>query len=135
MAFINWTDALSVQIESLDTQHKNLIEQINKFYTNYDQKATKERMETLIKAMKEYTVFHFQTEEQIMRQCDYPNYISHKAEHDKFIEKVSDYEQRYQSGKLLLSVEITNFIRDWVSTHIQGTDKKYSDFFIQNGIQ
>jgi hemerythrin-like metal-binding protein len=135
MAFINWSDELSVQIESIDDQHKKLIEQINLFCTNFNQGSKKEKMETLIKAMKDYTVFHFTTEEKYMQQLNYPDYSSHKAEHDKFVKTVSNFEERYKNGKLLISLEITNFIKDWASNHIQGTDKKYSDFFIRNGVK
>jgi hemerythrin-like metal-binding protein len=135
MAFINWSDELSVQIKSIDDQHKILIEQINMFCANFNIGSKTEKMENLIKAMKDYTIFHFSTEEKYMKQLNYPEYNSHKAEHDKFVETVTDYEERYKNGRLLLSVEITFFIKEWVSTHILVTDKKYSEFFTRNGIK
>lgn len=135
MAAINWTDELSVEIDSIDKQHKILVDLINSFYENINQGSKKEKIEELIKSMKDYTVFHFSTEEKYMKDFDYPDFYNHKVEHDKFVETVLNFEERYKSGKLLLSVEITNFIKVWASNHIMGTDKMYSKFFIQNGLK
>lgn len=135
MAAINWTDDLSVRISSIDEQHKRLINLINDFYENIRLKTPKEKISDLIKEMKEYTVFHFSAEEKYFRQYNYPGYLKHKEEHDDFVRKVLDFEERYKSGKMLLSVEITNFIKEWVSHHICHTDKMYSDFLIQRGIK
>ncbi|HEY4786613.1 MAG TPA: bacteriohemerythrin [Bacteroidales bacterium] len=135
MATINWNDNLSVKIDSIDQQHKKLIELVNTFYDNINLGTSKEKMMKLIKGLKEYTVFHFSTEERYMKQFNYPAYLGHKAEHDKFIETVINYEERYKSGKLLVTIEVTNFIKDWITSHIMGTDQKYSDFLIRNGVR
>lgn len=135
MAAINWNESLSVKIASIDEQHKKLISMINSFYDNINEKSSKELMFDLIKALKEYTVFHFSIEEKYMKQYEYPGYASHKKEHDKFFEKVLSFEERYKNGKLILTVEITNFIKDWVSDHIMNIDKKYSDYLIKKGVK
>ncbi len=136
MATITWTDeVLSVNIPSIDDQHKKLIHLINEFYRNISIQSSKESIFKLIKALKEYTVFHFSTEEQYMKQYGYPEYIEHKAEHDRFVQRVLDFEDRYKNGKLILTLEITNFIKNWVSNHIKTTDKKYSDFLINRGVR
>ncbi len=85
--------------------------------------------------MKEYTVFHFSTEEQYMIQYNYPEYLEHKVEHVRFVQRVLDFENRYKNGKLILTLEITNFIKKWVANHIITTDKKYSDFLINRGVR
>jgi hemerythrin len=135
MAAIDWNENLSVRIDSIDFQHKKLIDLINSFYDHINQGSQKEKMLELIKSLKDYTVFHFSIEEKYMKQINYPGYMNHKFEHDKFIGTVQNFEDRYKNGKLLLTVEITNFIKDWISKHIMGTDKKYSDFFIKNGVR
>jgi hemerythrin-like metal-binding protein len=135
MAFINWSENLSVKIGSIDNQHKKLVEHINAFYDSVAQGSSKEKTLELIKAMKNYTVSHFTSEENIMKQYNYPAFSAHKVEHDKFVAKVLDFEDRFKSGKLLLSIEITNFIKDWLTSHIMGTDKKYSDFLLKNGVK
>ncbi len=69
-----------------------------------------------------------------MRIFNFPGYAAHKSEHESFIAKVLDFEERFKSGKLLLTPEITRFVRDWAPNHIVITDKKCSDFLIKNGV-
>src|SRR5271157_3259308 len=108
MATINWTENLSVKIKSIDDQHKKLIDLINGFYDNVRDKSSKEMIFELIKSLKEYTVFHFSTEEKYMKQYGFPGFSGHKIEHDNFVKKVLDFEDRYKNGKLILTIEVTN---------------------------
>lgn len=135
MEVISWNDTLSVKINSIDAQHKKLVELINTFYENIQKGSTKGKLLELIDALKQYTVYHFSTEERYMMRFNFPEYKNHKQEHDKFVETVLDFEKRYKNGKLILTVEITNFIKEWVTNHIKGTDKKYSDLLIKNGVK
>lgn len=135
MAVINWNESLSVKVESIDSQHKKLIDLINTFYEGISQGSNKEKLVEMILALKNYTVYHFGTEEKYMEKFGYPDYASHKKEHEQFVKKVLDFEERFKSGKMLLTLEVTGFIKDWISHHIMGTDKKYSDFFISKGIK
>ncbi len=135
MAVIIWDETLSVKIDSIDLQHKKLINLINSFYENLNRDSNKEKMLELIVALKDYTLFHFSSEEKCMKQTNYPDFEKHKIEHQRFIAAVKDFEDRYVHGKLLLSMEITSFIKDWITKHIKGIDRKYSDLFIQKGIK
>jgi len=135
MAFLNWNENLSVKIVSIDEQHKKLIALINQFYENVSHRSNDENISLLIKGMKEYTQMHFDNEEKYMTQFNYPDYISHKREHDLFIKKVTDVEEKVSKVKIIVSFEITSFLKDWIKNHIQGSDKKYTDFFIMNGVK
>lgn len=135
MAFITMSENLSVKIKSIDDQHSKLFDLINDFYDNIKNRSNVENILGLINGMKEYTQSHFKTEENFMLQLNYPYYDAHKNEHDIFISKITTVEDKIRSGKLVVSFEITGFLRDWLKNHIQVTDKKYSSFFIQNGIK
>ncbi|MCG8702350.1 MAG: bacteriohemerythrin [Bacteroidales bacterium] len=108
---------------------------INEFYDDVVNKNSN-RIATaeLIKKLKEYISYHFNTEEKFLTQHNYPEYREHKKEHDIFAAKVQDIEKRFRQDKLILSVEITNFLQNWLIHHIKGTDKAYSDFLIKHGI-
>ena len=134
MSLIKWTEELSVNINSIDNQHKILVNIINDFYDKIENKSNNELISELIKNMKDYTIIHFNTEEKLFEKYNYVDTKEHKKEHDDFVKKVSDLEKRYNEGKMILSFEITNFLKSWLINHIQGTDKKYSKFLVQNGV-
>ena len=128
MAYFNWNKSMSVENEEIDSQHKQWIDTIENFYQGIQSGSSKDHMKTLIKSMKDYTVFHFKKEEDYMRSMAYPDLDDHIEIHQAFIKKVEDFEDRFSSGKLLLSLEVTNFMKDWVKNHIMTEDKKYAEF-------
>ncbi len=131
MALINWTDSYNLNIKEIDQQHQKLAEMINDFYEQITQKSNKELISDLIHKMKEYAKVHFATEEKLLHQSNYKDLMEHKIKHQAFIDKVSDLETRYDSGKMILSFEITNFLKDWLITHIQKEDKAYVSSVMQ----
>jgi hemerythrin len=135
MAFLNWDQSLSVKIDSIDDQHKKLIELISDFYKQVNSSSNDKIISQLIKGMKDYTILHFQTEEKYMEMLHYPDYYHHKKEHDAFVSKVLDLEERFNAGHVILSFEITDFLKKWIQNHIKGMDMLYSDFLIRNGIK
>jgi hemerythrin len=135
MPIIEWNKQFSVNILSIDNQHKKLISIINDFYDNILKGQHKDKIPELISELKEYTIFHFKTEEKYMQLYNYPDYPDHLKEHKIFIDKVLSFEFRLKNGKMLLTVEITNFLKEWILDHIQHSDQKYSTYFIKMGVK
>jgi hemerythrin len=135
MPLVTWNNTLSVKVESMDEEHKKLIDMINEFYDNIANRSNKENISKLLAGMKAYTLEHFAHEERLMKQCNYWAFDNHKAEHETFIAKVNDVEERFNRGGLVLSLEMTSFLFDWLKNHILGSDKKYSEEFEKHGIK
>lgn len=135
MEFIKWNDNMSVNIISIDTQHKKLIEEINNFYNNLSRKSNNEVISEILYQLKKYSIYHFQTEEALMKKFGFQGYKEHKKEHELFIQKVNDVEKKLSEGKMVLTVEIANFLKDWLTNHVFNTDKQYSKYLISNGVK
>jgi hemerythrin len=134
MEYMKWNESLSVDIKEIDNQHKNLINMINDFY-NGIKDNDKKALGRLLTSLVEYTVYHFQTEERYMDQFNYSDTANHKKEHRLFVEKVGDNKKRFDEDALVLSVEITNFVKEWIIQHVMGSDKHYSKCFKKNGLK
>ncbi len=128
MTLIKWTPELNVNIEMIDEQHHILVDMINDFYDELSKKSSKELIGKLITEMREYTETHFKAEEELFLSYGYKESEKHIQTHKSFIAKVNDLEKRYKEGKLIISFEITNFLKSWLVNHIQKTDKKYAKF-------
>jgi hemerythrin-like metal-binding protein len=134
MSLIKWNDTLSVGVQSIDKQHQKLVDLVNDFYDGFNQGSPQEKISELLLGMKNYTVMHFTTEEKIMRETNFPGYSKHKEDHDKFVETVLDLEKRFNSGKLIITFEITNFLKKWITDHIKVVDKEYTEHFQSKGV-
>ncbi len=141
MIVYEWNESLSVNIESIDKQHKMLLDMINEFYDEihkiHEGKSTSTLNEVraeLIMKMKDYSIFHFKTEEELFELHNYSDKEAHKKEHDEFSLKVSDIEKKYKEGKLVLSTELTDYLKDWLFEHVKDCDQKYSEFLIEKGV-
>ncbi len=135
MAAMEWTEKFSVGIPTFDRQHKKLFELFNTFYDSIHKQEGRERLAFVIKGLKDYTVQHFKSEEASMKLYHYPKYEAHKKEHDAFVKSVLEFENRFNQGKMILTIEITNFIKDWITKHVMEVDKQYTEHLTARGVQ
>jgi hemerythrin len=82
-----------------------------------------------------YTATHFKTEEKYFNLYSYPEKETHKVEHEKFVETVTKFKKEFDSGNATISIEVMNFLRDWLTKHINGEDKKYTKCFNDHGLK
>ncbi len=134
MSIIKWSQDLSVNIKEIDDQHKKLIDLINTLHDNMLKGQGKVVLESTLQELAAYTQYHFSAEEKYMKRFGYVDYDAHKLEHEEFIRKVSEFINSYRSNQACLSIEVMNFLKDWITNHIKGSDKGYMVCFSSNGL-
>jgi hemerythrin len=134
MALMNWTNDFSVNIKEIDEQHKKLMAMINDLHAAMLAGKAKEAIGPILNGLIDYTKTHFAMEEQLMTKHQYTGYLSHKAAHDALTKQVMDLKTKFSEGKALVTMDIMTFLKDWLTKHIQETDKKYGPFFNGKGI-
>ena len=125
---IRWTDDLSVKNEMLDAEHQKWILILNDFYQGLMDKKPKEKLLELVIAMLDYTKYHFESEEKYMKSINYPKLAEHQEKHRFYEAKIGEYHERIKEGKMVLSLEVTNFLKTWLINHIRGVDQQYAAF-------
>ena len=135
MSLIQWKDDYSVNVKEIDAQHQQLVNMVNQLHAAMREGKANQVLQDLLKKLIDYTGYHFSTEEKLMQTYNYPGYIYHKKEHDDLTKKVLEFQQKYQQNSTGLGVQMMEFLKSWLVDHIQGTDKKYSRFFNDHGIQ
>lgn len=134
MAFLNWSENYSVGIEKIDRQHKKIVSFLNELYEAMQCGQGKDVLGKVLSNLVLYTKTHFATEEQLMAHHKFPDYQNHKNIHAKMAAKVLDLNQQYLDGALTSPIQITNFLKKWLTNHINETDKKYSPFLTGKGV-
>jgi hemerythrin-like metal-binding protein len=124
---IEWDDAWNMGVDTIDSQHKQLVDLINVMTAGkYD------TMEVL-KQLIDYTAFHFMDEEEFMSRSNYPDeeYIAHKKEHHDLKTQLLEYSFKlyvpdYIDEKRQTEQKLLKLIETWYINHFLGTDKKFS---------
>ena len=81
-AYVAWKPHYSVGDPSIDAQHQQIIEMINELHVAYAAQRTDVDLKKIMDRLIQYTVTHFQHEEQLMRECGYPALTSHQMLHE-----------------------------------------------------
>lgn len=121
-----WNESFSLNIPVIDKQHK-------KFFAMYDELTllnNDEKNETeilpLLNEMIRYAIYHFNTEEELMRQADSPEQELHMRQHELFRKRCDDFQIAFNYKNRVLVNQMVGFMRKWMVTHINGVDAKYA---------
>jgi hemerythrin-like metal-binding protein len=69
-----------------------------------------------------------------MRQAGYTELEKHAALHGEFTTRLKGFSRDYEAGAVALSVEVLDFLKDWLGKHIMGADRAYSGAMNSKGI-
>jgi hemerythrin-like metal-binding protein len=135
MYYIEWNEGMSVGVRSLDVQHQSLIGMINRLHDAMKNRRGSEVLDDILQSLVDYTSVHFKTEEIFFKEYEYPDAENHCEEHESFIKQIADISKKHKEGIPMITMELMQFLKEWLVNHIKGTDMKYRDFFISKSIQ
>jgi len=126
--FVKWQDSYSVGIDSIDLDHKKLLGLINQLQAAAHYKTDEVLIEDVLNQLVDYTKYHFTREEEMMKECEYPDFEEHKEQHESMINQVSKYIDEYRVDKTRTIEEVAVYLKTWLVNHINGTDQKYTPY-------
>jgi hemerythrin len=136
MPLMEWTEKLSVGVKQFDAEHQKLVGMVNDLFDAVQAGKGKDLLGPILDGLISYTKTHFANEEKYFAQHQYPNFQAHKAEHDALAKQVLDVQAKFKAGaSAALSMEVMNFLKNWLVKHILGTDKAYGPFLNGKGIK
>ena len=136
MPLMIWNDKFSVGVAVIDAEHKKLVSMVNDLYDAVQGGHGKEVLGKILDGLIGYTASHFAHEERFFAETGYPDAAAHKKQHDDLKKQVLDVQAKYKAGATgTLTVEVLNFLKNWLIGHIQGSDKKYAPHLNAKGIR
>ena len=96
--------------------------------------SAKEAVGNALGKLIDYTGTHFEHEEKLFAQHNYPEQKGHKEIHKKLVAQVVEFQNQFKSGEKDVSLELMEFLKDWLLDHIKKTDKKYMPFLLSKGV-
>lgn len=132
---MEWNPSLSVGVELIDNQHKELFRRIDGFYDAMKNGRGKDEVLNVLQFMLDYTVKHFTAEEGIQRNAAYPRYADHKKLHDAFVKDIRDMKAEMEaSGVTVASSSLVGMtLSNWLISHISVEDKKLATYIRERG--
>ncbi|ADR18868.1 bacteriohemerythrin [Calditerrivibrio nitroreducens] len=130
---ISWSKKIETGIKKFDDQHKELVRLLNKFYTAINEGRSKAVLGEILNELANYTVYHFQSEEDAFRLFNFPEKDEHIRIHKDLVNQVLKVIKDFESGKDVVSVNLLQFLKEWVVKHIMGDDMKYAKYFKETG--
>ena len=123
--YIEWHQGNSVHVEILDAQHRKLFDIVNDLIDEFEMGAPK--LLPIIRDLVDYLAVHFHEEHKVMLESNYPDFMKHSQEHQKFTAKVEEFLKKYQEGNADLGLEMIVFMKEWVFNHTTRLDIKYGE--------
>jgi hemerythrin len=122
---IQWDNSMDTGIQLIDNDHKALIKLINQLQNATQYKVDDKQIDEIMDKLINYTKYHFDREEFLMRNNNYPDYKNHKKLHEDMINKMSECMKKYKSDPDQTIDDALTFLTDWLIKHIKGNDREY----------
>ncbi|MFH1155957.1 MAG: bacteriohemerythrin [Pseudomonadota bacterium] len=131
---MTWGPKLETGLKEIDSQHRKLVGMINSLHRAMKLKKGAKESGRILDELAQYTVFHFGHEETLFDKHGYPDTGEHKKIHKALVKQVTDFQSGFNKGQATLSMDLMDFLKDWLKNHIMKTDMAYVPFFKSKGM-
>ena len=124
---MDWDAAYAIGQKTVDADHQRLFELFNQFSAALAAGETREAANRFLGELADYSEYHFQREEGLMRASGYPDFAKHKTMHDgfaAFVRKQSATESHNPEEVQFLQ----NYVEMWLCGHILVMDKWFGEW-------
>ncbi len=132
MAFAVWKENYRVGSPAIDGQHQTLFRLVNDLHDAMAKGHGREMMDSILDRLIQYTRTHFREEEAAMLRSGFPGFQAHKAEHEALTAKVLELQKQFRSGNATITLEVMDFLADWLDRHILKSDQQYAPYLAKS---
>lgn len=128
---IIWNERLMTGIDKIDEQHRILVNLFNEANTQLTADNNAEFFEQITRDLLSYALYHFDTEEELMREYAYAEEAdAHIRKHRSFSAKVVAMRNDSKAGISISREDLLSFLNSWLIDHILNTDKRLAAFLL-----
>jgi hemerythrin-like metal-binding protein len=135
MEDIIWDSSWNIGHAEIDTQHQKWIEILNRLQRSVfcrNDKDINEVQRNTLKEILDYTRYHFDSEEKLMKATSYPDSYNHWRLHKDFDNLVYEKNRALAEGAIILNSELLSLMKNWLLQHIQVEDQKFGCYLLSN---
>ncbi len=126
---LEWTDDLVLGIEEIDLQHRVMFDHFNQLSLACHGSASEELLKHL-DALETLISLHFETEERLMVEWDYPAIEIQRSEHEQFARSIGEVcsMARNEGPSRMLGARVAGSMVQWIVRHIRHHDTELVQF-------
>jgi hemerythrin len=127
---MQWSDSLKIGDETVDMQHKQLVDTYNTLIEACRDGKGEEEIGKTLDFLCSYTVKHFFYEEALQQRVSFPEYEAHKQLHEDFKVKATQLAEAFKKDGYTTGLQITleAEVGAWLLRHIQFQDSKIAKY-------
>jgi len=123
MALFTWSPEYSVGNDLIDSEHEKLFQMADRLHVAMMSGGGQTVLHGLFVQLADYTRTHFSHEEALMARYAYPQLAAHAEIHRQLIARLNKLQTDLHDGKLTVTMDTMQFLRDWLQHHIGKTDR------------
>jgi hemerythrin-like metal-binding protein len=122
---LDWDPALAIDVPEIDAQHRALFAQAARFDAAVRAGESSREIQQLLDFLSRYAVEHFEAEERLMREVEYPRLPRHALEHAEFRRRLSTLLPHWESegDSVSLLMALSGFLMRWLREHVATSDR------------
>ena len=124
MSLITWKDEFSLGVESVDVEHREMIELINDLDASMERDASHAGVVEALGEIYARIAAHFALEEKIMRDAHYEAYAAHKQDHESLLDSLLDVIDSVDDAGRYDRAALSQRLDAWFSDHFRTHDAK-----------
>lgn len=124
VTLLQWKPEYSVGIESMDDEHREMIELINLVYEQLGDRPDNDQIDSFLGDIFSSISMHFALEERIMRNANYYEYPAHKADHEKLLDEIRDLMDSFADDPKSGAKKLQKNLSTWFSEHFSTFDAR-----------
>lgn len=128
---IEFEDTLITGNDTIDGQHRELIDRIAQFVRCCEQGESKVKAIKMLDYLDEYTNYHFTAEEKLQEEVSYPELPQHRTKHEEFKKTISslyDYLDENEGPTEEFTELVKKNVVSWLMNHIKAFDRSVAEY-------
>jgi len=125
---MQWTPEFSLHNEVVDQEHKALFNTINLLHEAMLAGQGTKVLERVLAAEMRFAEIHFDHEEQLMAEVDYPELRAHTQQHVEQRKRFHEMAQRFERGEKSITIEYMLLLSEWAKVHTMVEDRKFGEY-------
>ena len=121
---MQWKPEYSVGVESMDDEHREMIDLINDIYDKLGSSPDTDQVEQFLGDIFSTISMHFAMEERLLSKINYSEYQAHKHDHEELLDQIRDLMDDFAADTSSGAVKLEQSLSDWFAGHFSTFDAR-----------